>query len=291
MKHIGFSTSPGRFLGRNYEEWDDLQPSTENPAEYIGLAKIVPGPIQSIPDQVPTKISKVFISLSPQKLALGGSISANIPSGPVPQPYLGDLTLDFEYAWRPEKKYSLRLGVLAGIEPVSGSEHLYLSALTGDLSYEFATESWYSEAENMMPFIDSIELNRLEVEYLYKPQGSGTSVASISRINCISFTAGLELDLSFDHTKQGWEFMATLKPHTVVATLGQIITGILGEDQLDLPRFPPDMQLLGFYGVSFTIKIQTHSSVMPDTHDTSQFTGSITFGPLEVTFAYFRDNG
>ncbi|OJJ32518.1 hypothetical protein ASPWEDRAFT_31411 [Aspergillus wentii DTO 134E9] len=123
-----------------YEEWTDFQPiPKDTPIPEMEIAYLIPGQtIDSIPDTVPKKISRAFISLSLQEIAIGATLTANkVEAGAVPQPYLGDIKLDASFSRTEGKKeFNFELYIMAGIEPSQSSTHSDPALLTGDLIYK-----------------------------------------------------------------------------------------------------------------------------------------------------------
>ncbi|PCD29826.1 hypothetical protein FGRA07_10830 [Fusarium graminearum] len=128
------------------EDWEVLTPETElQPAKVIDLRYIIPGKtIDSIPDTIPSQISRAYLSLSKTDFALGGTIKAADKSdeqttkASVPQPYLGEVKLDASYSWEKKSKFSLELGIVAGLSASASSppELDTAATLTGSLKYK-----------------------------------------------------------------------------------------------------------------------------------------------------------
>ncbi|KAA8647060.1 hypothetical protein EYZ11_008797 [Aspergillus tanneri] len=249
-------------LSPYYSEVEDLQPSISNPATGINLLKIVPGgdSIQNVPHYLPTAITYASITLSSKSLAIRATVKAqDTPPGPLPQPYLGQLTMDFSFTWGTQKSFALRFGILAGIKPSSASIHKDSATLVGFLSYDSKEQSWKvqadlqglyastlydffqpSAANHIMPLIESIEIAQLSLDYEYTktPNAVGKSFTLSGAI----YVADLELDLTFTY-QTDWTFTATLSSQDMKVTLGDIIASILGDNALELPDFAADMQL------------------------------------------------
>ncbi|KAF5856156.1 hypothetical protein ETB97_007813 [Aspergillus alliaceus] len=124
----------------DYEEWTDFQPipkGTVSPA--MEIAYLIPNQtIDSIPDTVPKKITRAFVSLSMQEIAIGATLKANqVEAGAVPQPYLGEIKLDASFSRQDGKKeFNFELHVMTGIQPSQSSTHPEPALLTGDLIYK-----------------------------------------------------------------------------------------------------------------------------------------------------------
>jgi hypothetical protein len=261
------------------EKWDILQPITKNPATVIDLVNVIPGQtIDSIPDTIPSQITRAYLGLSPTSFALGGTIAAQERArASVPQPYLGELYMDASYSWGDSKNFSLELGVSAGIEQKSSADDpLALfdtsAKLEGSLTYKYNSQkterTWVllaslenvhasvlreffdpESAKQVMPLIDSIELDHLTVDYAYssaKQSGQKEAVsASYFKIDGTLLVASLRLNLFFEY-KNTWTFKATLSSRDDTATIGEVVRGILGdENDFELPDFISNVRFNG----------------------------------------------
>ncbi|KAI8207724.1 hypothetical protein K4K52_002067 [Colletotrichum sp. SAR 10_76] len=128
------------------EDWEVLTPETHpEPAKAIDLRYIIPGQtIDSIPDTIPSQITRAYLSLSQTNFALGGTITAADKSDEettkptVPQPFLGEVRLDASYSWGKQSDFSLELGIVAGLRAsLSSPPELDTAAtLIGSLKYK-----------------------------------------------------------------------------------------------------------------------------------------------------------
>lgn len=258
-----------------------MQPITLTPASSIDLVSIIRGQkIENIPVNVPTQITRAQIFLSETTFAIGGTITAEISQGAVPQPFLGQLSLDASYNWGNSSAFKISFGIMAGIQPSTASKRNQRAVLAGQLEYDSSLKTWElnasldglyastlyeffdaSSARHVMALIDSIAISILTVEYKYTAAegGTGRSVGSSFKISGILLVAALQLDLTFEH-KDDWTFTAELKPQDAQATLGEIIASILGDDPLNLPDFLANTHFDGQGGSTKpnTLKIDVH---------------------------------
>lgn len=116
-----------------------------DPAKVIDLRYIIPGkPIGSIPDTIPSQISRAYLSLSITDFALGGTIKAADKSDEqatkpaVPQPILGEVQVDASYSWGKKSDFSLELGIIPGLSASASSppELDTAATLIGSLKYK-----------------------------------------------------------------------------------------------------------------------------------------------------------
>ncbi|MCJ1345798.1 hypothetical protein MMC31_004007, partial [Peltigera leucophlebia] len=265
----GFDLSTDQDLSPYYEQWASLQPITKSvPATYINLASIIPGhSIDNIPSNIPTQITRAYLSLSETTFAIGGTIKTRrLSQGPIPQPYLGQVKLDASYTWGKSNAFQISLGIMAGLQPSITSKHNEAAVLIGNLDYDSSLKTWEltatldglyvstlyeffdeSSAVHVMPLIDSIAMSDITLDYKYTGKGAqtgGTSVGSYFKLSGALLIADLELDLTFEYNND-WNFVAVLKPQNAQAKLGDIITSILDGEKLDLPDFLADMQFGG----------------------------------------------
>lgn len=216
---------------------------------------------------------------------------------------------------------------MAGIQPSNVSKHNESAVLMGSLDYDSSLKTWElkasldglyastlyeffdaSSAGHVMPLIDSIEISNIIIDYKYTGKGaqtnantSTTSVGSSFQISGVLLIAALELDLTFEYNND-WTFTALLKPQDATAKLGDIITSILGDEQLDLPDFLADMQFGGEGAATDTLRIDvvkkkpeigTDSGTGADTGATAgsfYFIAEIAIGPLALTFAQYHSS-
>ena len=314
---VGFDQTGYHKGSPYYEWWKDLQPMTLAPAKSIDLVSLIPGErIQNVPDFIPTDITRASISLSDTSFAVGGIIAAAKPEGRLPHPTLGLVQLDISYTWSPVKDFSVELAIMADLIP--NSDKASPSTLMGQLEYHSLEKTWvlqaslealyasslYSffdnnSAENVTPLIESIQVQDLTVKYQYAGKGSGNSRSSGSSFGITGalLIAGLELDLKF-HYSNDWSFEASLGPQDAKATVGQVVAGILGDDQLDLPDFIADIQFSK--GSTLDLKIKKEKPEKNQVTETGKtgneprstgsfhFIARISIAGLEFVFAQYR---
>ncbi|XXG94182.1 hypothetical protein Hte_000434 [Hypoxylon texense] len=133
-----FTTTPSRTLSPYYEAYQDPQPFTPNPGTSINLETLIPGQTIEIPDRVPSAIKRGYLVLSNTGVSIGATIETDedVPSGNVPQPYLGQVRLDASYAWGKESEFDFKLGIQTGIQPSESSTHQLPALLEGEISYQ-----------------------------------------------------------------------------------------------------------------------------------------------------------
>ncbi|KAH6632440.1 hypothetical protein F5144DRAFT_650477 [Chaetomium tenue] len=259
------------------EFWTDLQPITKPaPAKAIRLAYLIPGQsIDSIPNTIPSEITRAYLSLSQTKFSIGATITAKESSageiGPdkstVPQPYLGSVTLDASYTWGKSAEFSLELGINAALKQSKTSKKTPATTLVRSLSYKFKGSTkereWVlkaslndlyasslveffdaSSAKHVMPLIDTLALDKLAVNYTYKKTGASSSEekassASEFTMEGLMHIASVKLDVSFEY-KDTWKFKATLSSQNGKTTVGDVLKAVLGKSDLDLPDFIAD---------------------------------------------------
>lgn len=304
------------------------------PAASISLASIIPGQtIENIPSNIPSEITSAYLSLSETTFSIGGTIKAvQLSAESVPQPYLGQVTLDASYTWGKSSAFIISLEIMAGIQPSNASKHNEPAVLMGSLDYNSSLKTWElrgtldglyastlyeffdaSSAEHVMPLIDSIEISNITIDYKYTGKGaqtdatdantSSTSVGSSFQMSGVLLIAALELDLTFEYNND-WTFTAVLKPQDATATLGDIVTSILGDGQLELPDFLADMQFGGEGAATDTLRIDVvkkkpkpetgaGTGTDADTGSTAEsfyFVAEIAIGPLALTFAQYHSS-
>lgn len=269
LPHQGFDPSRNQDLQPDTELWTILLPLTPDPSPSIDIASLIPTQkVFDIPDTLPSKITRAYVSLSKDSFAAGGTVSANpVSPSSVPQPYLGEVVLDGAFSWGQSSSFSINVSLLAGIVPSEDAAVQTPAALAGSLSYQSATKTWELKASitglyastlagffdtdsqsHVAPLLESIAIDTLSVEYKYKgiPEGpdKGKSAGSEFTIQGDLLIAGLSLGLYFHTDKEGFKFYATLNPQDKEVTIGDVLDGILGSaDELDLPDFVTNMKL------------------------------------------------
>jgi hypothetical protein len=290
-----------------------LTPVTKNPTDRIKLLEIVPTgeKIENVPDYIPTDITEAYIYISSNTLAIGGAITAaNLSPGDVPQPYLGQLRLNFTYTWKPTSAFTLQFGIRTGLQPSIASKHREPALLEGQLDYDSKARKWevhagirglYASclleffdsvsAEHVLPLIDSIALDHLNLHYKYENiRSDGKSVGSWFHITGMLLISDLQLELDF-LWNNGWSFTATLKSQEAETNVGDIIKSILHNDQLDIPDFLANVPFKSKEGtLKISVRERKPSSLKSGTSTSFQFSAEIQMGPLSVTFVQYHEN-
>lgn len=243
---------------------------TRDPATSVDVTSLIPTQeVVNIPDTLPSTITRAYVSLSDESFAVGGTVSADPPSADsVPQPYLGQVALNAAFSWGRSSTFSFDVSIMAGIMPSQvTSAHQTPAVLRGSLSYR--SKTWVLQASitglyastlaaffnsdsqlHVAPLLGSIAIDTLTVEYKYQSivaegTAKGKSAASEFTIQGNLLIAQLKLGLFFHAEKNRFNFYATVNPENKEARIGDVLTGILGQDgQLDLPDFVADMKLV-----------------------------------------------
>ena len=104
-------------------------------------------PIENIPDTVPTRITRAFVTLSDQNFAFDATVTAVKPeTAPVPLPFLGEITIDASYTWGESSAFTLAVQILVGLLPSPASKHQVTATLLGQLEYDSRMSSWNLQA-------------------------------------------------------------------------------------------------------------------------------------------------
>jgi hypothetical protein len=254
------------------EKWTVLRPvSSAKPVTSIDLVRIIPGvTIEKLPDCLPTSLTRASLQLSSEGFGFAATLEAKSPpaQGRVPQPALGRVQLNASYSWGANDEFSLGVNIFAMLYPSKTSKHQSVATLGGNLAYlkVNGTRTWKLDAslqglylsslaeffDNdtsnvVMPMLESIEIDKLDVSYDYKSAKTGPEPAAAGAfsITGVIFAGPLELDLEFLNKDTGaWEFTAMVRPDGVEAKVGEVLDSILGDDDLDLPDFLADIQFI-----------------------------------------------
>lgn len=241
---------------------------------------------------------------------IGGTVTAVKPSpSSVPQPYLGEVTVDASFDWGESKSFALEVGIAAGIQPAQGSDVDAPALLSGSIKYDSSKKTWDFSASlsslkastlaeffesdakaHVYPLIDSIAVNEMEVKYTYEPvtegPDKGKSVSSTFSITGDLVIAQLRLGLVFKHDKDGFDFTATLDPTSQDATIGDALSAILGPDGIELPPFVANMKIVGSDENAFKLEIKKKITKVKEINVTSfQFLAKVNVGNLHIDFA------
>lgn len=215
---------------------------------------------------------------------MGGTITCEKlrSQGLTPQPYLGEVKLDLSYDWGKEGQFRMALGIMAGLQ----SSRREPSTLTGLLEYSSRDNTWELNAtveglyasclveffdpstrEHIMPLIESIELRKLALNYSYrtKKEDEKKVVQHNFSLTGSLYLATLALKLTFKHDP--WIFEATLEPRNYNSSLGEVIAGILGGSELDLPDFISSIQLHREDKLTITVKRLDQAKALPEPNE------------------------
>lgn len=255
-----------------YEITSNLIPLTDSPATALNLLTMIPDmEISNVPATIPTQISRAYIVLGNNGVALGGTVKSKafdvVDPPPVPQLDLGVISIDASFAWKGQKSFKLTAAFMAEMRPSPTSVHQETAVLKGGVDYDSTTSTWLlnasldslyastlyeffnkSAADHVMPLIESIAVQSLDLTYHYAPvevepiEGKEEKVTKVMgsqfEFKGILVAAGLELGLNFNYESNGtFTFKATLSSSKKSATVGDVIKGILGDEGLELPNF------------------------------------------------------
>ncbi|KAM0188806.1 hypothetical protein ACHAPI_010415 [Fusarium lateritium] len=267
-----FDVSPLRDMQPEYEITSNLTPLTENPATVLNLLTMIPDmEIRNVPATIPTQISRAYIVLGNNGVALGGTVNSKafdvVDPPPVPQLDLGVISIDASFAWKGQTRFKLTAAFMAEMRPSPTSVHQETAVLKGGVDYDSTKSTWLlkasldslyastlyeffnkSAADHVMPLIESIAVQSLDLTYHYAPvevEPSEEKEKKVTKVmgsqfefNGVLLAAGLELGLNFNYEPTGtFTFKATLSSSKKSATVGDVIKAILGDEGLELPNF------------------------------------------------------
>ncbi|KAF5687797.1 hypothetical protein FDENT_5087 [Fusarium denticulatum] len=305
-RSIDFDTSYDLDLEPEGEKWAILKPLTASPASSIDIATLIPGQtVVDIPDTLPSQITLASIELSQESFFLRCQATAIPPSpGSAPQPYLGEVVLATYFNWGSSSVFTFDVGISVLIEPPEDSEFDLPASFVGTLGYDSSKKSWdltasinglYAavlaeffhddEKDHVGPLINSIAINTLSVEYTYERQ-SGNNAKSVGSTFSISgdlVIAELRLNLDFRYTSSGFTFSAALNPADRNATIGDILTDLIGSP-LDIPDFVYDTLIVGDNEDAFRIDIQKMKDAGSSV-ESFQFLATLNIGHLQFLFS------
>ncbi|KAM0316603.1 hypothetical protein ACHAPQ_011281, partial [Fusarium lateritium] len=300
-----FNTSDDLDLEPEGEKWAILKPLTASPAASIDIATLIPGQtVVDIPDTLPSQITLASIELSQESFFLRCQATAIPPSlGSAPQPYLGEVVLATYFNWGSSSVFTFDVGISVLIDPPEDSEFDLPAAFVGILGYDSYKKSWEfmasinglhaavlaeffhdDEKDHVGPLINSIAINTLSVKYTYEKQSDSNakSVGSTFAISGDLIIAGLRLNLDFRYTSSGFTFSAALNPADRNATIGDILTDLLGSS-FDIPDFVYDTLIVGDNEDAFRIDIQKMKDA--SNVESFQFLASLNIGNLQFLFS------
>lgn len=274
------------------------------------MVTLIPGQkVDTLPANVPTQITKASIYLSQSQFAIQATLqSKNSTTGEkestVPQIDLGRIDLSASYSWGSQKDFKLSLGITSVLTPSKTSKHPESAILTGSLDYSSGDKTWELKAslqslyastlceffdpdsvDHVIPLIDSLVIDHLTLDYKYtgSSEVQGKAVGTYFMFDGLILVGGLALKLDFHYENQKpWIFTATLQPQDKEATIGSVLSDILGDDDLDLPTFLADTKISAKDSPG-GIKLEVEKS--PGAEGVFQFMSSIQVGELELTFA------
>ncbi|EFY85733.1 putative transcriptional activator srcap-like protein [Metarhizium acridum CQMa 102] len=307
-----YETSTERFISPQYESFSDLQPLTTEPLKVLDLVTLIPGvdKIPDIPSTVPTEISSACIFLSQDTFTIRTTIESkdhdagDIP-GKVPSIDLGRIDLDASFSWTNSRNFNICLAFTTILVPSQRSKHKGNAYLVGDVKYD-SSQGWQLEAsldglyastlceffdkasaDHVSPFLDSLAISRMHLLYKYeKGAVEGRSVGSSFDFTGAILVANLELDLVFHFDNQnGWSFTADLGATKDTTTIGDILTSMLGDDDLSLPPFLADTVFNGDKGSGSKFHLEVQKSKAG-----FHLLTNIVFSPVTIVFAQIHAN-
>ncbi|KAK4223239.1 hypothetical protein QBC38DRAFT_517353 [Podospora fimiseda] len=141
-----------------------------------------------------------------------------------------------------------------------------------------------SSVDHVMPLIQSLAIGDMSLEYQYAAleEEGQAGINTYFKFDGVLFVADLQLQLAFEfRSGQPWTFTACLKPQDSESTIGQILSNILGEDDLDLPTFLANSKVQG--GSENLIRLGMQKS--SNAEGMFQLVSTVAVGDLELTFA------
>lgn len=253
-------------------------PNTNPVAKSISIPKMIPGvEIENVPKNIPTDITRAYIVINQDSIAVGGTIESvdysSSDAYPVPQLDLGYISLDASYDWS-KSELAVQAGILVELKPSEHAKHQEVAMLTGHVEYDSKTSKWVlsadleglylsslynfffhkaegqgddaiGEGDHVLPLIDAIEIETLALTYTYEkpPQrGSGDDVVGSSFVfKGILNISDLQLQLDFNYANKAWDFSAHLHAGKETS-IGKILEALVGE-AIDVPEFLYDAKL------------------------------------------------
>ncbi|KAL7276584.1 hypothetical protein RUND412_000426 [Rhizina undulata] len=306
-----FAVLPWPKLLPDWEEHLDFKPITKDKlSETLDLAKMIPGDtngVVNIPQGIPTQICQASLEIDDTGIAFYGALSCAQPlKGNIPTIYLAKIGLGAKYIFSKDDQKSsfdlsfqmeallqakadslfqtspaVMLGIIKYNSPewhVSGSvENLYASTL-----YSFFDSD---SQDGVMTFLERLIIKELSLQYNYDPVPNGTGKDFL--FTGIILLGGLELDLKFNYDQKGWKFNAALGASSTnkgTSNIGQIVESITGSSA-DLPPFVSNIEV----GKPKSEKDLISINCQKIKDDQLFFSASVHIGPLEFTFAQYRN--
>lgn len=285
--------------------WEDhlvFEPITvAEPSETLNLANLIPdgSGVSNIPTGIPTDVCQAYLQIDDTGVTFFGALTCtNPPPTGIPAIYLGKVTLDARYTWGATNPFDLTLRATTLIQGRADSPVQSDAVLYGSVQYE--SGNWHIDAtlqdlyastlysffdtdsrDGVMTFLERLEIKELSLKYNYLKEGGASDFA----FDGIILLGKLELDLNFIYNSAGWTFTATLGASgTETSTISEIVESILGPTD-DIPPFVGNITVdPNTSGGLVNIKCEKIEGAL-------FFSASVHVGPLEFTFAQFRDAG
>ncbi|KAH6844551.1 hypothetical protein B0I37DRAFT_377763 [Chaetomium sp. MPI-CAGE-AT-0009] len=311
-----FNADEKRVLDPLYLAASDLQPLTPSPVMQLDVVTLIPNQtVDNLPDTVPTQITMANLYLDEKQFAVRATLQskqslAGEKDSTVPQIDLGKINLVASYEWpkQGEKaKPKFSLGIAAFLTPSEHSKHPTTAVLTGSIDYNPDEKKWVlnaalkglyasnligffdkSSTDDVLPLIDSLLIDQMTLHYEYtggqqSPGLKDKSVGTYFKFDGKILVGGLSLQLDFNFkNNEGWKFTAWLEAEDKEATIGSILSDMLGDDTLDLPDFLADTKI-NAKGNKGGIWLRVEK--LPGKEGMFQFMSSIQIGDLALTFA------
>ncbi|KAI2465290.1 hypothetical protein F4781DRAFT_35927 [Annulohypoxylon bovei var. microspora] len=265
-----FDLLPDRDLRPGYELTSNLVPRTIDAAKTLSIISMIPDvTVENVPENIPTEISRAYIVLNQDSMAIGGTVQSKDFDAnkeyPVPQLDLGAISIDGSYSWK-TKKATLSVGIMVEMKPSVYSKHQDTAILAGSVEYDSGTGKWLlgaslnglylstlyeffdkssGEGDHAIPLIESIEVESMNLVYKYeKTEASPPGRASGSEFTFDGLLKVdvLQLKFSFVYENKAWKIEARLDAGSPT-TIGKILRNILGDQDLDIPGFLDDAAL------------------------------------------------
>ncbi|KAK6347971.1 hypothetical protein TWF718_005791 [Orbilia javanica] len=310
-----FNTSQSIDLNPQYESWTDLKPMTNKTvARQVDLTKLIPGnTIEHTPDWIPTQLTRASLLVTNDRFAVGAVVKAkdqkNDDPKAFPQLSLGMLSLDASYTWGRASNFTFQFGVMANLKPAAGSVYKDAAVLRGNLVYSSTDKDWpwqlnaslvglratallplFNEGsvDHVQPFLKSLDITNIKLNYMYGPK---SRKGSKLHIDGLLLAGKLALKLNFDYPdpkakeKGGWWFHAELDAQNPDATIRDVITSIVGNEDLDLPDFLANETFSQKSGHTMALDIEKGPG------EAYHFIAALNVKPLGLLFAQYHKAG
>lgn len=265
-------------MSPGFEEINSLVPTLAKVRKTLSIPCLIPGVnIENVPHNIPTEISRAYIVLNQDSIAVGGTVRSldftfQDSDYPVPQLNLGWVSIDGSYNWAKDAKspLSVKASFLAELKPSKNATHKQSATLVGAMVYDSgkwtlsadleglylsalynfffqkpanASADATGEADHILPLIEAIEIESMKLKYVYDktPTTGDQVVGSSFTFDGLLNVSTLQLKLDFSYEKKEFKFRAWL--HAGSATIiGKIINDLVG-DAIDIPEFLYDARL------------------------------------------------